>query len=314
MNAKLKIMQHTPMIISFSSRKSGGKTLCSTICDMHGYKVLNFADGLKELVCKILDISHLYLESLKNNHDNLFILSNELKLNDNNNDDLIKKIDYNKVVDIINNETKIDKYIIKEVFDKYNPKTIREYLQIIGTELIRNNIPQWHIDKLISKIKPGKRYCIADTRFLNEKNTIEKLGGKCWFIIRPDKNKYNDISNHVSETQLQWIDFGDNILINDSSINNLITHGKNPDNENYYKKTNLFLTINYKNAYLAGYIFLNSDFIKNPFIIENYKLWKCSNKVYPDILVNLSDIDRNYIRKIWLKGIYDYISNVNYRM
>lgn len=276
-------------IIGFSSRKSSGKTLCANILQKYGYTILNFADGLKKMICHILNISNDYLEENKNNNELVFKL-NEYDIN------------------FIHQETKIDEEKIIDVLNKYNPKTIRDYLQIIGTELIRKYDPLWHINTLKSKIiqNKDKKYCIADVRFLNEKTVIENLGGKCFYIIRPDKNNYDDISNHISELELNWMQFDNNILINDSSIENLICYGKTPENEKHYKKSKLFLTVDYKSAYLAGYIFLfNSN--SNPFIIENYKLWKCSNKCFPDILNNLPTLEQVYYRHIWLKGICDYI-------
>jgi hypothetical protein len=43
---------------------------------------------------------------------------------------------------------------------------------------------------------------------------IRELGGDCWFISRP---KFDNISNHESETALKWQDF-DNVIINDKTI------------------------------------------------------------------------------------------------
>lgn len=280
-------------IIGFSSRKSSGKTMCTSILQQYGYIPLNFADGLKNMICIILNLSPDDLENKKNDHQLFF------------------NIDYN-AIDYIHTQTYIAREHIEKTLNLFQPKTIREYLQIIGTELIRKYNPNWHIESLLSKIDPSKKYCIGDVRFLNEKNAIEKLGGKCFFIIRPFKNNYYDISNHSSEIELNWTQFNDEcILINDSTVNNLIIYGKTPENEKYYKKTNLFLTVNYKSAYLAGYLFLMNinKFTKNPFILENYKLWKCSNHSFPDILHTLSSEQQSYFKKIWLKGICDYIFN-----
>lgn len=284
---------HSYKIIGFSSRKSSGKTMCTSILHQYGYTPLNFADGLKNIICVILNLSIDELENKKNDHQLLF------KINSN-------------AYDFIHTQTCISKENIEKTFNQFQPKTIREYMQILGTELIRKYNPNWHIESLLSKIQPGKKYCIGDVRFLNEKIAIENLGGKCFFIIRPFKNNYYDISNHVSETELNWTYFNDRcILINDSTINNLITYGKTPENEKYYKKTLLFLTVNHKSAYLAGYLFLMNlnNFTKNPFILENYKLWKCSNHSFPDILQSLPYEKQLHFKKIWLKGICDYIFN-----
>lgn len=281
-------------IVGFSSRKSGGKTLCSTISQKYGYIPINFADSLKNMICHILDISIDYLENHKNNPEIVFNINS-------------KKME--TIIEYIHKETDINKEYIRKTLTKKNQLTIREYLQIIGTDLIRKYNPNWHIQKLISKMIPGKNYVIGDVRFLNEKMIIEQLGGKCYYIIRPFKNNYEDISNHISEVELNWTMFEPkHILINDSTIDNLLLHGKNPDNQKHYKMTKLFIDVNYKSAYLAGYIFLNKTFIKNPFLLENYKYWKCSNKSFPDILQNLPQAKQEYFKKIWIQGIYDYLS------
>lgn len=282
-------------IIGFCSRKSGGKTLCSSMLQKYGYIPLNFADELKELVCHILNIPIEELEIYKNNHEMKFNIKNKLSY----------------IADYLEEKTFINRYtIIFELQDFiHTQRNIREFLQFIGTDLIRKYNPNWHISSLLSKIDKNKNYCIGDVRFLNEKKAIEDLGGKCFFIIRPQKINYDDISNHTSEIDLDWTMFDNRILINDSTIDNLILYGKNPENEKHYKKSKLFININYKSAYLAGYLFLNDKkFIKNPFILENYKLWKCSNKSTPDILLNLHEDHTNYYKKIWLKGIWDYLT------
>lgn len=284
-------------LIAFSSRKSGGKTSCAMFFKEHGYTILNFADSLKELLCNIFEISYEFLENNKNNKNIQLNVTDEM-------------------ISVISKETEISEMIIKETFKKENPKTIREYLQILGTEIIRKNKSEWHVQKLISKIKNSRgtdlKFCIADMRFLNEKQAIEKMGGECWYIIRPN---FKDISNHESEVTLNWTHF-DNIIINDDTYDALIEKCEsdvkgNTRSKVNHGKTNLFLKIDYTSAYLAGYIFLDNSYIKNPFVLENYKLWKCSNKRYPDIfdLYKLSENDKYYVKQIWLKGMCDYMKN-----
>jgi hypothetical protein len=326
------------LVVSFSGRKSSGKSECANYLQKKKFIILNFADALKEVISKVLRITMYDLEIYKNRSNIVFTLNNEqykelsIKL----------EIPYEDIYNVISHyETP------NHISGTY---TIRELLQIIGTDLIRKKNPDWHVQKLKQKIdlSSGNNYCIADTRFLNEKKFIESINGILFFIIRPDKNV--DVSNHISETQLNWTHFSRNCISEYESLpledrtrlnNYIIVNNKIPigmfnqvdyylynylhpnlllqtfDNNDNYKyreqlKSKLFLEINYKNAYLAGYIFLKNNIKDNlsPFIYENYKLWKCSNKRYPDIIDNDSKCCLNqemkiYYIKAWLKGLYD---------
>ena len=54
-----------PRIISFSGRKGSGKTELADVCSKYSYQVIYFADNLKDIICKCLDISRDTLEKLK---------------------------------------------------------------------------------------------------------------------------------------------------------------------------------------------------------------------------------------------------------
>ncbi len=195
-----------PKIISFSGRKHSGKTELAKICLKYDYVLVNFADSLKDLVCDLLGITREYLEEHKDT-----IAVQKYKLDG--------KIAY------IANETDIDEQTVGLfVLEPFN--SIRSILQVIGTNLIRENNPLWHINKVKKQIleNPTKRFCIGDTRFLNEKMMIEELKGECWFIIRP--NMF-EISNHHSEIALKWPDFGNNVIINNISKELLLQKWEN---------------------------------------------------------------------------------------
>ena len=66
-------------------------------------------------------------------------------------------------------------------------------------------------------MSPGD-YVIDDVRFPNEKALIEELNGDCWRVIRP---RIDNVTNHESEVALNWTDFGNNIIINDGSLDDL---------------------------------------------------------------------------------------------
>lgn len=250
-----------PKLLSFSGRKQSGKTLLAKICTKYDYKLINFADSLKNVVCNSLEISRDFLEENKDKQ-NIYNLTNKIKY--------------------ISNEIDINEQIVSKILSKpfYS---IREILQIIGTDLIRHHNKFWHINKIKEQIlnNPKQRYCISDTRFLNEKNTIEELGGECWFIIRP---VFSNISNHNSETELKWTDFGKNIIINNTSENILIYEW-----ENYLKNSNYNYSLYYS---LYDYSLCNQT-TKNIFVMElifsNAQIITIDNNT----TINLIIIDKN---------------------
>ena len=195
-----------PKIISFSGKKHSGKTELCKINEQYSYININFADELKNLVCNCLNITRDELEIKKD-------VSNDVIYN------LNQKIEY------ISQETLINKNVIQNLITNKQFISIREILQFIGTDIIRQHNPLWHIDKIKQKIvnNQDKYYCIGDTRFINEKQLIEDLHGECWYIIR-DTLKENDA--HISENELSQKDF-ENIIDNNNSKDDFITQWKN---------------------------------------------------------------------------------------
>lgn len=298
-------------IISFSGRKHSGKTELCNLCEEYGYTIINFADALKNLIMNSLDITRSTLEEYKDVvFEKPFDLTNE-------------KINY------IANEISINYTVTSETLQSNEFYTIRKFMQVLGTDLIRKYNPLWHINKIkeILQKNPDTKYCIGDTRFLNEKSIVEEFEGECWFIIRSDTI---DISNHYSEIDLKWINFDNNIIVNtDKNIlwkrwkNYLTTCNYTKINplENVYNTA--FLTATKENAYLMGYLLSCSDFtqkehvelfekilgpdyitqLKTPFVIENLKLWNyCSvPQEIPYIIQNNLDL-----QKYWIAGLLKF--------
>lgn len=251
-----------PRIISFSGRKSSGKTELANICLKYDYKLINFADILKKLICDILKISKEFLEKNKDNE----------KLYDLNNIDIIN---------YISNETNINNKIVKQYLSKtFN--SIREILQIVGTDLIRNYNKNWHIIKVKNIImqNESQKYCIGDTRFINEKEMVEELNGECWFIIRP--NMFN-ISNHPSEINLNWCNFGNKVIINNISKEKLIKNWNNYLNniQNDILKNQIFNTYSKKELRNILIDLLEKFTLNEIFKYYNYDIdkivWLCDN-------------------------------------
>ena len=184
-------------IIAFAGRLHSGKSVLADICEELGYKKLYFALPLKTLSCKLLNMTMDELNEKKRNNTPI-----DLELTE-------------KLCETISNETLIPIKAVKEKCLGKRLKCVRDVLQFIGTDLIRSYNPNWHVERVISMIKPDEKYVIDDVRFKNEKDALMQLGVCIWFVVRPELDK---ISNHESETTLKWQDFGNKVIVNDSTL------------------------------------------------------------------------------------------------
>lgn len=184
-------------IIGFAGRLRSGKSTLADICVEHGYKKLYFALPLKNICASFLNVSVEELNKLKNDNENI-----NLKINE-------------EGVKFFAKETDIPFDIVNSVIGEKEIKTVRDLLQVIGTDLIRSYNMNWHIDRLKKMMSPNEKYVFDDVRFPNEKQMIEDMGGTVWFVIKP--NMIENVSHHISEESLVWKDFGDQIIINDKS-------------------------------------------------------------------------------------------------
>jgi len=189
------------MILGFCGRMRSGKTELAKVCVENGFTKLYFALPLKQLCADILDISIDELNRLKGDNTDIALFLG---------DDICK---------ILSDETDIPLEIVKEICYGKTISTVREMLQFIGTDLIRQYNKDWHVNRIREMINPDINYVIDDVRFPNEKKLIEELGGDCWFIIRPT---LDNVSNHVSETSLSFNDCWNRIIINDGTLQLLL--------------------------------------------------------------------------------------------
>ena len=189
-------------IIAFSGRLASGKTELASICEQYGYKKIYFALPLKQLCADLLDISIDELNILKRNNTPINITVS------------------NDWVDIIHETTNIPFENVNKMIGGKTIHTVRELLQGVGTDVIRTYNPHWHVEQIESLLDPNEKYVIDDVRFPNEKAMVEKLNGVCWYIIRPI---LSNISNHESETALDWRQF-DNIIVNNQTLTYLKYH------------------------------------------------------------------------------------------
>jgi len=192
---EIKMPNHN--IIAFGGRKESGKTELANICVEHGYEKLSFAKPLKLLTCELLGFDSI--EAL-----------NEAK-----NKPMGRSIEDH------------DCYLINEAcgasyewiyghggaLNKHS--TVRDWLQVVGTDIIRSWNNDWHAEQTIKLIEPDRKYVIDDVRFPNELRMLQELNAECWFIIR---TKVDNISHHASEESVDYTMFDNNVIVNDTSL------------------------------------------------------------------------------------------------
>lgn len=114
--------------------------------------------------------------------------------------------------------------------EEYRPYTVREVLQRVGTEAMRNQIHQnvW-VNALFSEYKPIStgwlyspdiypKWVITDVRFPNEAKAIKDRGG---IVIRVNRGGDQAAEGlHPSETALDDYEF-DEVIINDGTLEDL---------------------------------------------------------------------------------------------
>jgi hypothetical protein len=130
-------------------------------------------------------------------------------------------------------ETKIDYTLIKDGkatrAKVFNRMTVRDMLQKLGTEAMRNGLhPDVWVNALLCDYKKTKNkdeeythpnWIISDLRFPNEYDAIKKKGGFCIKVVRPVVNK-SISQQHISEYALDYHTF-DYTIDNSGDIDEL---------------------------------------------------------------------------------------------
>lgn len=188
------------MLIGLSGRIKSGKGHVSDYLVSKGFEKITIAGPLKKMIATIydLDISYCYNQELKKKELNLLWNKN-----------FAAKVSqfFNIPLHGIWLDDDVD-----IVF-----RDVRQALQHIGSEVLRRYDKDFHVKITLKDIDSNKNYVCDDVRFLNEKKEIEKRGGKCVIILRP--NQWS-VSNHISETSLNWKHFV-HVLVNNKDLNYL---------------------------------------------------------------------------------------------
>lgn len=225
-------------LIGFAGRKRSGKScLSKMLVEEENAIIITIADYLKYLCCDLMNLSYEELNYKKDNGYTFDIVPDE------------------RWFKIIDNKTKIGIENIRKELQNVHITTIRQLLQVVGTDVIRKYKENWHVQKMIEEIESypeDKLIVVDDVRFPNEREAILNLSGDVFFIVRPN---VLDVSNHSSETALRWQNFDKRHII----LNDNITE----------EKFKLDFLIHYRN---------NFDFfiMKSIFLYENENYLHCS--------------------------------------
>lgn len=286
------MMRMTNKIIAFAGRKRSGKGMLA-LGLKEAYpntEIIAVADNLKQLCCKLLNVGYDKLNVMKDDGT------------------VFCKICDDVWIDIIHEETNIDKDIIQSEIGGRMFRTIRQMLQIIGTNLIRKYYSDWHIDKTVERIKSiikeEKNVVVDDVRFPNEKRKIEELGGNVFFVIRPN---WWDVSNHPSETALKYSDFKEReVIINDLDKETMVEKFKLLVDAPFYSKSQIQLSAN--PWYSEHKIDVSCDKEAENIIKSVYELNK-NNELFQQkgIITLHTNVNEfcNKFQKIFLNNIYD---------
>lgn len=234
-------------IIGISGRINSGKDLVGkiiqelTINSNADYKIIKFADTLKDMVCLLLGCEREQLEDREFKEKELgeewwkypVEVTYEIRTGDN--------IDYETDTYYFVTKEEADNFYNKEI--KNNPFEIvkldtikltpRTLLQLLGTEcgrqIIHPNIwvnstlergRLYSVEEKSNLIHPS--WCITDCRFPNEADAIKSKGG---INIRVNRSKEGYSNNsgikHESETALDGYKF-DYVIDNDGTIEDLV--------------------------------------------------------------------------------------------
>lgn len=103
--------------------------------------------------------------------------------------------------------------------DRPEQMTVREFLQKLGTEAMRNGLHRdtW-VNATFANYKPYvDKWLITDTRFPNEAAAVKERGG---VLLRVNRNA--STGDHPSETALDNYEF-DYVIENDGDLTSLVT-------------------------------------------------------------------------------------------
>jgi hypothetical protein len=195
---------------------SGKSTVANILVQDYGFREISFAEPLKDICSKAfqIDLNHFYDSKMKQlpfaipiYFDSRFLFR------------LLDQIDSYGMGSTPYIRASIDRVIKGKLLT-----SIRDMLQFVGTDIIRNCIDHdAHVKMTMNTIEKSLNNCIvlSDVRFRNEFEMVKKMGGTM-IEIKGDKITNDEQDSHISENDLKDYHF-DCEIINDKSkgIDNL---------------------------------------------------------------------------------------------
>lgn len=234
-------------ILTFSGRMRCGKGVLSKAMEKaYGAKTFSMATHLKNLCVDILDIELPNLAPWDLSKLNEWKNGNKTF---NENGIVLSEASVEKICET----TGFNHEKVNERCDGLVIHNVRELLQGVGTDIIRNINPDWHVWKTLSdigKLPEDTIACVDDVRFPNELKAFKYASATSFFIIR---GNVENVSNHDSETSLSFSDFLDNrIILNFGNENELVkeflAEYENGFNSTVYKPIFLIEYPDYRNV------------------------------------------------------------------
>jgi hypothetical protein len=196
------------MIIGVSGKIGAGKdAIAAHLVKQHGFQIVRFSDALKEEVLRIMPKTCTEIWKMYALNDQIrHVASSPL-------------VPLEKILDLVFGEpTEED---LRHMLWVTKPPIIRRLLQEWGTELRRNEDPNYWIWKWNERVRltTGVSVVVPDTRFLNEAAAVHLLGGVVLRVERPGL----PIGDHPSETDSDSMIF-DHVIQNDGTLDDLALH------------------------------------------------------------------------------------------
>lgn len=199
------------MIVAFSGRKFAGKdTAAEALIKYYKFKRIGLADKLKDICSDVFTIPREDMDNpdLKEKTFPIPISVTPIHI-----DTLLRTLQRDGYT--FNYDEKYE--TIFKSFQGTALKSIRDMLQVIGTDICRTYIKDdiW-LDYIQDFVKGGNGdIVITDARFKNERDYLKKIGAILVLVKRPG---LENTSTHISENQLgEDIDY-DVIVTNSDTI------------------------------------------------------------------------------------------------
>jgi hypothetical protein len=199
------------VIIAFAGRKLAGKdSAAQALVSRHGFIRVGLADALKDMFSEVFRIkrSHLDDQSLKE-----VPFEEPIKITRSQLEHLSTLVESKSI--------HISEAARAEVmkFEGTVITSIRHGLQLVGTDIIRNNVnPDIWLEIFAQNNKEGADIVVTDARFPNERAYLKAAGALIVLVERPG---FVTTDTHISEQLLGTSDEYDAVVTNNSTIHAL---------------------------------------------------------------------------------------------